>query len=85
MPVVYDEKTERNLGKIHRGTNTPWISPFSSEDGQIEKYDEFSRWKYGILGTIKPKQIFSGSSKICFINDENTVFKYIYDLQIFGN
>ena len=32
MPVVYDEKSERNLGKIYRGTNTHWISPFSSEN-----------------------------------------------------
>jgi len=85
MPVVYDEKSERNLGKIYRGTNTHWISPFSSENVRIEKYDEFLKWRYDILETIKPKQIFSGSSKICFINDENTVFKYIYDLQIFGN
>ncbi len=82
MPVIYNKTTESKVGTIYKKADSPWIIPPPSTNS-MKKID---KWISNNLQYINKKsESFSGASKTCIMNDNNTVFKYLYDIDNYGN
>jgi hypothetical protein len=82
MPVIYNKTTESKVGTIYKKANSPWIIPPPSTNSM----KMLDKWLSSNLQYInKNSESFSGASKTCIMNDNNTVFKYLHDIEGYGN
>lgn len=82
-PLMYDEPTEKKRGKLDIGTWTKWgeVPPKDIPLDKLKRWVE-TRVKHGIIKRVSPDKLSPGKgiSRIVFINDKNTVFKWNYDV-----